>query len=1216
MANYSDLTIMFNIRHWFEFENNTNLGLDSITGSTLLSALNVSQAPFKEDPDLPGYPTVGNGLSLLDPAASIIDSNIKILDLNPIFNTGTDSLAITTLFNFVDNDYISGVSSPYGSGTHYDIFRILTAAKGTIQGIIYSEIDSETSSWKTTLKVHMIIGDAIVPISNDILIDKDDINSLTFSLERIKVYNNEHDFNDGTNSNNEDKYEHTLSIPGATYLNVRIESVVQYDLKVIIDIYDKDNNLIHSCEGYSMMDDVIRVPGDLARIIVRGVDGDEISRTTHVTVTDQDGNEGPFLEKNIFKAYLDGVLITKEESDIGPLDITDIVITNGIDIPNSFANLLLSPFPGKISELIITDALSDANTFRLHSIMKGLFHEDTLDTLAVDNNAYIWHKFTNKIKITRNNAINFYSFEEIHKVNADMSYNVYDYIRSKEYKYSLSCPYAYHNPRSFGRTEDYYNISIDTYAWVRPPGNKDIVDIQNVQYSTFLVHMHPEGSNTDSSEGNIFYIGSGSYSMMLSVNYISPSSTYATLKFQIREGSPRVNVEYEDVLPLGAPVVIYLALDENIMHLAVNGKTLMKAAPSDFGLSGYWYNILRHDRRFMGISYRNGYNGTEMDSPAMAISDYIYYERPLSDAEIKRTSSVYHAGDPSYSLMEGQEPTYENMEFLNGTNHRLNLSEPINRGFDSITGRRLPIAISGNRYKKIPGFPHIEGVIIDGPAEDRHCVITRIGEYGWFSTRQGDTGIQNNGNAFEQYFNIGTLIYHDDLKKINVFRWSGKKDPDKNWIEVIAYANGSISAQLSVDGVESDLEKENTESNFGINTFFISITLEVESNRVKAMIYFNFTDRQEYLRPSVYFSSTEIDESYFINNIVIGSTLEIGGGPNMNQYMDSNYNLSGIMSDIFFFKDNNFEVEDARHKSNKQLPPSQYSDRNMYTSAYGKGASSSGMRTKQNLLNPGSEDILPISGDLPALIISETNKFQSPLLSMRPIVDVRVDDSFGDASYPETYLVPIPSCSSADLTLLKLFVDPEYLHGDDRAVIADGGLYIQNYWDKEEENDVYQDLWRPISYHNSYKDMSYHFSSREGIVYDFVKYNGKIAFSFLARYIETDKDTSYGDINNHHNEYRGKRLYHYNHVGYIDPAIFGDIKNGYKYLDDGSNGELGLLRANRNNGFIHLAANNPPNSFNMSNFITRLAAASPYNELCQHPPYECPGSDDYGGEYT
>ena len=190
---------------------------------------------------------------------------------------------------------------------------------------------------------------------------------------------------------------------------------------------------------------------------------------------------------------------------------------------------------------------------------------------------------------------------------------------------------------------------------------------------------------------------------------------------------------------------------------------------------------------------------------------------------------------------------------------------------------------------------------------------------------------------------------------------------------------------------------------------------------------------------------------------------------------------------------------------------------------------------------------------------------------------------------------------------------------ESRLSISDSGSNSNYYWHAySNANREYpgREQWLTMLNFN-YKTLeSYPFCNREGLVYDFTKYNGKIVFSFLARYAETDKDTAYGDKElNHHNEQRGKRLYHYNHMGYFDQSIISELKWSYKYFDDGSNGELGLLRANRNNGYIRLAANNQPHTFNMSNFQDRLNQALDYQELCQHQPYRCNEGDSYGGEY-
>ena len=1205
MANYSDLTTMFKLRHWFEFEDNSDLGLDSITNETMLSIQNVSQSSFKQDPDIIGFPTVGQGLLLPDQTQSQLDSSIDMIDFSSILNTGQDSLAATLLFNFIDNDYDAGNLNKYN-------LLIINIGSVSIRGVIHRYNDD------VSIRITTDNGAASLSISEYIPIDVDSINSITFSLKTENKYNNERDFNDNTGANDKREYEEIMTIPGAASLVATISSEYQRNLDSIIDIYDSSDNIIYSCTKYTKLIDTVSIPGDTARVVVRARNQTFVQAATHVSITDQDGNKGTPTEVNTLQVFLDGTVISEVEVQFKPSDITSMSITN--NIPLSDSPIDMYHFPGKISELIFTDALPKNEIFRLHSILKGLFDTDTLKSVAEDNNAFIWHKFTNGIKEMDNNSPSFYGFDEIHKVRTENSFNIYPYVRSKEYDYSLSCPYAFFNPRAFKRVNDNYSLGIGTRGWTVPVGNSAIVDIERVQYSTFMVHLQPEDSDTSVVNGTIFYVGNSNYYVKIIVMDLGPDKSHATLRFMMSNVSHEVDLSFDKALPVNSPFVVYLGVDANLIHLMIDGKTYVKDTPTNLGINDYWYNIFRYDRALMIQSREFGSTGEYLPAPSMGVSDYIFYELPLEESEIRKIASIYHAGDPSYTIAETDSPTFKTAHYQGPTNHRLNLSNETDRGLDMVTGKRIPITFSGNRYESIPGFPGREGIVMDGDPNQRRCIISQIMNDGDFSTRVRDIGYMNNSNAINQPFNVGVYVYHDDVSRINMLRWSGAVDPDKNWLEVEITADGFMETTLSING-HIDKAIKNTGVNFGLNSFFVSIGAEVASYfEIDIQILFADVSGQSYTtRNQINLSTAGVTTEYILDEVVKNSTLEIGGGPNINKYMNSNYNMSGIISDIFIFAESNIvqntRFNKALNYSSDESPISQHQDRSRYNTLYGKGTSTAGMKTKSNPNGPSpGEDRMPLSGTMPALIVSETNKYSSPVITMRPIVDVKVTDGFADTSFSGTYLVPIPSCSSVDLTILKLQVDTEANDGGNKVSISDGTLNREAYWDNSEAG--YPQMWPEMRYYNSGISRENPFCPREGIIYDFIKYNGKIVFSFLARYIETNKNTSYGDANNHHNEDRGKRLYHYNHVGYIEPTIFGNIKNSFKYFDDGSNGELGILRANRNNGFIHLAANNQPHSFMMNNFADRLARASDYDPLCQLQPFECSEAEsNYGGEY-
>jgi len=1055
-------------------------------------------------------------------------------------------------------------------------------------------VESNTSDSYLAILNNDIYLKSLIPL------DMSEIFTLTASIEA------EYEYPDTEFTLTENQIVST--IPNAEYLMVTMTSHKNTN-SAVIDISDINDNIIHSCRNHHEMIDTVKVTGDTVKVIGKYNDGQ-----LHISVVDQDGNKGTVVTKIMLSVYLNGALISKTEIQSPVSDIVDFTLTDQRNIEPAGSPIPIDPFRGTMAEFIITDSLQPSDAFRLHSILNGLFSTETMENLNSLYGNMFWHKFVNGKDTGRKSHDSFMNYDEMHDVGIANA-NVLDYdINSKDYYFSLSCPKAFFQPKGDA-------VYIEKQGFVRSQEVIDISDLNHTHYSTHLVHLNPRHEDiTQDQNGAIIHLGDeyGTYiEVRLGTFTENDIATDAKVIVSDEKYDPLpVDETYIDAIPTNKPFVLYLGIDAVSLVVAIDGKIIHNAKPVSVNADN-WSPVLT-EYTALG-RWEPGNEGPDIAPPPMYISDYIQHKGPLNEKKLKKISSIYHAGDPSYSRMNGQIPTIENMHHLIKTNHRLNLSDEASRGVDLVTGSRIPVTFTGSRYEKIPGYPHIEGIVLDGQPEKRACTISQIYKGGYFNTGVNKNSWIHDTDTEGQIISIGTFIHHDDLKKFNLLRWTGAINPEDNWIEIVVSARGVLAYQMSLNGIETTTGIISTHANFGLNSFFLQFSIYFSGGDLRMKAGFHFGDKVITIAEYLNITSTGITEEHFLEDIAAGSTLEIGGGKNINTYMDSNFNMSGIISDIIFFSNAWTDINDpvSMFRTLKDNPPGAIGLEKGH-GGLGKGSTGSGVITVTS--HDGVEsgvDAMPISGTAASLLISETNDYNSPVLTMRPIIDVKVSDGFAGAPYTDTYLVPIPSCSGVDLSIFKLAVTDPFKEDGSRLSISDHSSESNYYWHAySNSNREYKrtDQWSDMNEYYSKALEEGPFCQREGLVYDFVKYNGKIAFSFLGRYIETDKDTAYGDKDiNHHSEYRGKRLYHYNHVGYLDQSLIGELKWNYKYADDGSNGMFGLLRANRNNGFIHLAGNNQPHIFNMNNFQDRLNAATDYSELCQHQQFRC--NEGYGGEY-
>jgi len=1024
----------------------------------------------------------------------------------------------------------------------------------------------------------------------------------------------------------------TFTIANAEYLLVTIKSSKESFEHIVVDVYDSNDSIVHSCREYHDMDDTVKVIGNTAKITVYG----GVSNT-NISIVDQDGNRGSIVKKPMLSVYLDGAIVLKTQLQSSITGLSDFILTDQRSIEPAGSPLPMDPFRGTIAEFIISDHLKPNEAFRLHNILNGLFSTETMEDLDSLYGSMFWYKFVNGKNVGTDAIDSFLAYDEIHNVNSALVYPLKYYANSEDYDFSISCPKAFYmiNTTDTYRDYDYlpdYYLKIDKEGYTKTQEMIDVSDLMQTHYSTVLIHINPhdiylplyDGWEHEGEEvyGYIFHMGDNepnSDAEYFGITVGRLNNTVSLTNLELLASTDPIPV-ISNVVPIGKPFVLYVGIDAISLTVAIDGNIVYsQPRPTEPD----WEYILNSPIS-LGLERDMGWETSLAGTPPLYVSDYIQHKGPLDEKKLKKISSIYHAGDTSYSQMVGQIPTIENVHHMIKTNHRMNLSEAENRGMDLVTGKRIPVTFTGSRYAKIPGHPHIEGVVLDGQPNKRSCTISHIYSDGYFNTGVDKNSYVRDDDTLHQIISVGTFIYHDDLKKFNLLRWTGAKNPAGNWIEIVVSSRGIIAYQMSIDGYELTVQLHNSESNFGLNSFFLHFSLFTRQDEylyMKTDIHFGDQVKTVTFNESILNFGFTMEE--YLEDIVAGSTLEIGGGKNINTYMDSDYNLSGIISDIIFFSDSWTSIDNpvSLYRTIKDNPPGAIGLEKGH-GGLGKGSGGSGLMSvnSHNGIEPGV-DPMPLTGTAAALLISETNDYNSPVLTMRPIIDVKVSDGFAGAPYTDTYLVPIPSCSGVDLSIFKLAVTDPFKEEGSRLSISDHSSDSNYYWHRySKENREYgrRGEWSNMRIYNEHILEEGPFCEREGLVYDFIKYNGKIAFSFLARYLETNKDVAYGDKElNHHNEYRGKRLYHYNHVGYFDQSLMGEIKWSYKYADDGSNGIFGLLRCNKNNGFIHLAANNQPHSFIMSTFQTRLDAAQNYDELCQHQRFRCnEGHDDgYGGDY-